>query len=74
MRILHRRDGPAFEGADGSKAWYVNGKTHRLDGPAIELTDGGKAWWVDNVPIAFISSSGEYEGPTQLQNALNKLI
>ena len=23
---LHRKDGPAFEGADGDKEWYLNGE------------------------------------------------
>ena len=32
----HREDGPAIEGANGSKYWYLNGKLHREDGPAIE--------------------------------------
>jgi len=40
-RQLHRDDGPAQECADGSKAWYINGKRHREDGPAIE--------WVANI-------------------------
>ena len=44
---IHRLDGSAIEHADGSKAWYINGKLHRLDGPAIESVDGTKAWWVD---------------------------
>jgi hypothetical protein len=37
---LHRLDGPAFEYANGDKAWYVDGKRHRLDGPAIEEANG----------------------------------
>jgi len=45
---LHRLDGPAVEGANGYKAWWVNGKRHRLDGPAIEWSDGSKSWWVDD--------------------------
>ena len=48
MTIGHRLDGPAFEGADGSKEWHVDGKLHRLDGPAFEDNDGSKAWWVDD--------------------------
>jgi hypothetical protein len=44
---LHRKDGPAIERADGTKAWYVNGKYHREDGPAIEYADGTKFWYVD---------------------------
>jgi len=47
MTIRHRLDGPAIEGADGSKAWYVDGQHHRLDGPAIECAGGYKAWYVD---------------------------
>lgn len=46
MTILHREDGPAIEWADGSKAWYLNGKCHREDGPAIEYADGYKAWYL----------------------------
>ena len=44
---LHRLDGPAIEGANGYKAWYVEGKCHRLDGPAVEYADGYKAWYVE---------------------------
>jgi hypothetical protein len=44
MTILHREDGPAFEGSNGSKEWRINGKTHREDGPAIEWWDGTKSW------------------------------
>jgi hypothetical protein len=44
MTILHREDGPAFEGSNGSKEWRINGKRHREDGPAIEWSDGDKSW------------------------------
>ena len=35
--VPHREDGPAYEGRDGSEAWYRNGKLHRdpQDGPAV---------------------------------------
>jgi len=69
MTVHHRRDGPAFEGV-GRKEWYVNGKLHRLDGPAVEWADVGKVWWVNGCRITFISSSGEYKGPTLLQDNL----
>ena len=46
MTILHREDGPAFEGVNGIKEWWVSGKLHRLDGPAVEHADGHKEWWV----------------------------
>lgn len=45
---LHRDDGPAYESADGTKAWWVNGKCHREDGPAIETADGlYNEWFID---------------------------
>ena len=47
MTIRHRLDGPAIEGASGSKAWWVDGKQHRLDGPAYEGANGHKEWMVN---------------------------
>jgi hypothetical protein len=47
MTMLHRIDGPAFEGADGHKQWWVDNKLHRLDGPAIISANGSKEWYVD---------------------------
>jgi hypothetical protein len=47
MTILHREDGPAFEGSNGSKEWRINGKTHREDGPAIEWWDGSVNWYLN---------------------------
>jgi hypothetical protein len=47
MTILHREDGPAIEGSNGSKEWRINGKTHREDGPAIEWWDGKKTWYLN---------------------------
>ena len=44
FKILHREDGPAYEGSGGSKAWFINGKNHREDGPAFEWNDGSKEW------------------------------
>jgi len=46
-RQLHREDGPAVEGANGTKIWYLNGKCHREDGPALELANGSKAWFLN---------------------------
>jgi hypothetical protein len=31
--------------ANGSQAWYRNGKLHREGGPAAEYIDGSKSWW-----------------------------
>ena len=44
---LHREDGPAYEGADGTKEWWINGQPHREDGPAIEWFDGTKEWFIN---------------------------
>jgi hypothetical protein len=43
---LHREDGPAIEGSDGSK-WYINDKLHREDGPVIEYANGTTCWYLD---------------------------
>ena len=53
----HRLDGPAIEGADGGKRWYVNGQAHRVDGPAREYADGSKWWYVNGKEY----SKGEFE-------------
>jgi hypothetical protein len=46
---LHRTDGPAYEGTNGDKEWYIDGKLHRTDGPAYERADGSKWWYVDGM-------------------------
>ena len=46
MSICHRLGGPAFEYADGSREWFVDGKLHRLDGPAVEWANGSNLWYV----------------------------
>jgi len=43
---LQREDRHALEWANGSKAWYLNGKCHREDGPAIEWAVGEKEWFL----------------------------
>ena len=43
----HREDGPAIEGANGDKAWYINGQLHREDGHSYELSDASKAWYIN---------------------------
>jgi hypothetical protein len=47
--VLHRVDGPAVEGDDGSKHWYVNGRRHREDGPATEEPNGRKFWYINDM-------------------------
>jgi hypothetical protein len=47
MQILHREDGPAFEGYNGDKEWWIDGKRHLEDGPAIEYANGDKSWYLD---------------------------
>ena len=49
MTILHREDGPAFEGYNGDKEWWIDGKRHREDGPAVEWRDGDKEWYLNGV-------------------------
>jgi hypothetical protein len=49
MTILHREDGPAVEGYNGYKAWYINGKRHREDGPAVKWNDGIVNWYLNGV-------------------------
>jgi len=44
----HRLDGPAFEGSDGSKFWYINGNYHRNIDPSDEFSDGRKYWLFKN--------------------------
>jgi hypothetical protein len=46
MTILHREDGPAIEGSNGSKEWWIDGKLHREDGPAFERY-GSKSWYIN---------------------------
>ena len=43
-RRLHRDDGPALEGEDGTRAWFQHGKEHREGAPAIEDSTG-KYWF-----------------------------
>jgi len=73
MTIYHRRDGPSIECLDGYKEWYVNDKLHRLNGPAVEDVNERKVWLVNGVIITFITSNGKYEGPTLLQDNLNRI-
>ena len=44
----HRDDGPAYEHADGTTEWWVNGKLHREDGPAVEHASGDEEWYLNN--------------------------
>ena len=46
----HREDGPAFEGKDGTKEWWVNGQPHREDGPAYMEADGTGSWYRNGQP------------------------
>jgi hypothetical protein len=45
--ILHRDNGPAFEGPYGMKKWYLNGFYHRMDGPAVEHYYGDNKWYLN---------------------------
>jgi hypothetical protein len=48
MTVFHREDGPAIEGYDGYKVWYINGKRHREDGPAVEYAWSGRSWYLND--------------------------
>lgn len=48
MTVLHREDGPAYDGATGTKHWYINNNLHRIDGPAIEYANGSVEWYLNN--------------------------
>ena len=52
QRQLHRRDGPAFEHANGDKSWFINDKRHREDGPAIERVNGDKFWFINDKELS----------------------
>lgn len=43
---FHRIKGPAYEGINGDKCWYLNDQFHRLDGPAIIKNNGHKEWYI----------------------------
>ena len=58
MKIRHRLDEPAIEGAYGYKEWWIDGKRHRPDGPAVEGADGCKEWFVDGKEL----SEEEFKG------------
>jgi hypothetical protein len=45
----HRTDGPAIEGNNGFKEWYLSGVLHRTDGPAVEWSNGSKSWYLNGV-------------------------
>ncbi len=62
MDILHREDGPAVEGANGNKYWWLNGELHREDGPAIERVDGSKEWYLNGKKV---TSSEHYKLTTK---------
>jgi hypothetical protein len=53
---LHREDGPAIKGAEGSKSWFKEGNHHRTNGPAVEYPNGYKEWWIDDFLYAVIRS------------------
>ena len=42
---------PAFEGSDGAKYWYLNGKLHREDGPSIICCNGSKCWHLNGKKV-----------------------
>jgi hypothetical protein len=69
---LHRREGPAFEDANGFKEWCINGKTHRLDGPAVEYPDGDKEYWIDDRQYSYENWKKEVEHRKNLDTIYGK--
>jgi len=49
IKILHRKDGPAVERANGHKEWWLHGRPHREDGPAVEYADGHREWYLNGM-------------------------
>lgn len=49
---LHRDNGPAYEGRDGTQEWWKNGELHRDGAPAVIHDDGAEEWWEDGHLIA----------------------
>jgi len=47
--LLHRKDGPAVEYANGTCEWWVNGMLHRADGPAVESANGTRMWYLNDL-------------------------
>jgi hypothetical protein len=45
---LHREDGPAYIGKNGTRYWYKNNKLHRTDGPAVSRIDGIQYWFIND--------------------------
>jgi hypothetical protein len=43
----HNEDGPAIEGYNGYKEWWINGQRHREDGPAVQYYNGEKLWYLN---------------------------
>jgi hypothetical protein len=62
---LHREDGPAIEGWDGSNYWYHHGVFHRENGPAVEYISGNKLLhvkrWYYRGKMIDCSSQKEFE-------------
>lgn len=46
LGLYHRKDGPALEFSDGTKAWYNHGEVHRIDGPAVIWENGEENWYL----------------------------
>ncbi len=52
MVVLHRKDGPAVEYANGSTLWYIENQLHREDGPAITGIDLYKSWYINGKKLS----------------------
>ena len=55
--LIHRVYGPAREWWNGTKCWFLNGKSHREGGPAIESRDGTLYYFVHGVLMSKVIRS-----------------
>jgi len=60
---IHRENGPAVIGANGSVEYYVEGKHHRTDGPAVIRADGSVEYWVGDRQITKTEFLARYGQP-----------
>lgn len=48
---LHRDNGPALSGTDGTEEWYQHGELHRIGGPALIHPNNYQAWYENGIRI-----------------------
>lgn len=56
---LHREDGPAHVGNDGTLLWFHHGRQHRVGGPAAIHPSGEEIWYIDGVRTGRVLDNDE---------------